>query len=100
MTAKTKLTQGLIAGAVAIAFAGGGLAIAQSNANAKVVIPQVANRAFEVQATTNLLNGSPWSALNLPANAPLFPISNRTAIVEEANQSGPPRYYRARVLEP
>lgn len=77
-----------------------GLAIAQSNANAKVVIPQVANRAFEVQATTNLLNGSPWSALNLPANAPLFPISNRTAIVEEANQSGPPRYYRARVLEP
>jgi len=31
MTAKTKLTQGLIAGAVAIAFAGGGLAIAQSS---------------------------------------------------------------------
>lgn len=31
MTAKTKLTQGLIAGAIAVAFAGGGLAIAQSN---------------------------------------------------------------------
>lgn len=82
------------------AAAGWGISIAQSNGITKVVIPQVANRAFEVQATTNLLNSNAWSALNLPANAPFFPSSNRTAIVEETIQPGPPRFYRARVFEP
>ena len=65
-----------------------------------VVIPQVANRAFEVQASTNLLSSNSWPVLNLPANAPFFPSSNRTAIVEEALSPGSPRYYRARVFEP
>lgn len=82
------------------AAAAWGIAIAQSNGTAAVVIPQVANRGFEVQATTNLFNSNSWSALNLPANAPFFPSSNRTAVVEETIQPGPPRFYRARVFEP
>jgi hypothetical protein len=73
---------------------------AQNNGNAQVLIPQVANRAFEVQATTNLFGSNSWSALNLPANSPFFPSSNRTAIVEETIRSGPPHFYRARVIEP
>jgi hypothetical protein len=82
------------------AAAAWGISITENNGNARVVIPQVANRGFEVQATTGLLNGNSWSALNLPANAPFFPSSNRTAIVEDSIQPGPPRFYRARVFEP
>ena len=77
-----------------------GVSIALNGTNAQVVIPQPANRAVEVQATTNLFNSDSWTALNLPANAPFFPSSNRTAIVEEPATSGSPRYYRVRVLEP
>jgi hypothetical protein len=38
--------------------------------------------------------------LNLPANAPFFPSTNRTTTVEEALSPESPRYYRARVFEP
>ena len=77
-----------------------GISIKRSSTNVQLNIPQVANRAFEVQATTNLLNSDSWSALNLPANAPSFPSSNRTAVVEDIVQPGPLRFYRARVFEP
>lgn len=77
-----------------------GIAIAPSNGHAHIVIPQVANRAFEIQATTNLFNGNSWSPLNLPANTPSFPAADRTVAVEDLIQSGPPKFYRARVYEP
>jgi len=82
------------------AAAAWGISIARSDTNAIVLIPQVANRAFEVQATTNLLSSNSWSALNLPANAPFFPSTNQTTTVEEALSPESPRYYRARVFEP
>ena len=77
-----------------------GISIERSNGNARITVPQVANRAFEIQSTFDLLNINSWSPLNLPANAPSFPVSNRTAIVEEPIQPGSPKYYRARVFEP
>ena len=77
-----------------------GISIATSNNNANVLIPQIANRALEIQTTTNLFNSNSWSTLNIPANAPFYPVSNRTAIVSEPAQPGNPRYYRARVFEP
>lgn len=77
-----------------------GISILASNGNARIVIPQVANRAFEVQSSPDLLDSNAWSPLNLPANAPFYPRSNRTAVVEEPVQSGAPRYYRARVFAP
>lgn len=77
-----------------------GISIAQSNENISVILPHVANRAIEVQATTNLSGSNSWSALNLPANAPFFPSSNRTTVVEETLQPAAPRFYRARVFEP
>ncbi len=79
---------------------GWGISITASNNTAQVLIPHVANRAFEVQTTTNLFNSNSWSTLNIPANAPFYPISNRTATVSEPVQPGNPRYYRARVFEP
>jgi hypothetical protein len=77
-----------------------GISVTRSNGNTRIIVPQVANRAFEVQGTSDLLNSNSWSPLNLPANAPLFPASNRTAVVEEPIQPGAPKYYRARVYEP
>jgi uncharacterized repeat protein (TIGR03806 family) len=77
-----------------------GIAITQSGDSATVVIPQIANRAFEVQATTNLLDSNSWWGLNLPANAPFFASSNRTAVVEEKIEPDSPHFYRARVFEP
>ena len=74
--------------------------IALNGGNAQVLITQPANRAVEVQATTNLFNANSWTALNLPANAPFFPVSNRTAIVEEPVTADSPKYYRVRVFEP
>ncbi len=79
---------------------GWSISIAASNNNAHVRIPQIANRAFEIQTTTNLFDSNSWSALNNPANAPFYPASNRTATVTEPLQPGNPRYYRARVFEP
>jgi len=77
-----------------------GIAIVPSNGNARIVIPQVANRAFEVQGALDLGNSNSWYPLNLPSNVPFFPISNRTAVVEEAIDPGTPKFYRARVYEP
>lgn len=76
------------------------ISVGLSNGNVRLIIPQVANRAFEVQATANLFDDNSWSPLNLPANAPSFPASNRTAVVEETLQPGATRFYRARVYEP
>lgn len=79
---------------------GWGVSIALSNGAVQIVIPHVANRAVEVQATTNLLNPGSWSALNQPDNAPFFPASNRTTLVAEPATGTTPKYYRVRVYEP
>lgn len=76
------------------------ISIAASNNTATVLIPHVANRAFQVQATTNLFNSNSWNVLNIPDNAPFYPNSNRTTTVTEPSQPIGPRYYRARVFEP
>jgi len=77
-----------------------GISIVATNGSTRIVVPQVANRAFEVQSTPDLLDSNAWSPLNLPANAPFFPSTNRTVVVQEPIQSGAARYYRARVFEP
>jgi uncharacterized repeat protein (TIGR03806 family) len=76
------------------------VAISASNGQAHVVIPQPANRAVEVHVTTNLLNPNAWQPLNVPANAPFFPASNRLWLVPDANATTDPQYYRVRVFEP
>ena len=66
MTAKTKLTQGLIAGAIAVAFAGGGLAIAQSNPPTTMgADPATAAGQQSSQATPMGSTGTPTGDYNL-----------------------------------
>ncbi len=74
--------------------------IALSNNVPQMVIPQIANRAVEVQLSTNYLNPDSWLVLDLPDNAPFFPISNRTVAVKAAPVDATNRFYRVRVFEP
>jgi hypothetical protein len=76
-----------------------GISITSSNNAAHILSPQIANRAVEIQSTTNLFNTNSWTPLNTADNAPFFPITNRTTTVTEPIQSAP-RFYRARVFEP
>jgi hypothetical protein len=65
-----------------------------------VTFDHLANRAFEVQHTTNLMDPSGWSALNVPENAPTFPATNNPASVPDTTGTAPEKYYRVRVFEP
>ncbi len=76
------------------------IAVAESNAQVHVVIPQPANRSVEVQRTTNLFNESSWAPLNVPANAPFFPATNRTLTVSDPIAQPGATFYRVRVAEP
>jgi hypothetical protein len=60
----------------------------------------VANRGFEVQVTPDFLNPALWSPFDVPANAPFFSISNRTAVVEDALAPDTNKFYRVRVFAP
>ncbi len=75
-----------------------GIGIERSGNNVNVVIPQVANRGFEVQWSTNLMSTSVWRFLNVPENCPQFSTSNRTHRVPDA-VGADPKFYRVRVYE-
>ena len=64
----------------------------------QVLVPQIANRGFEVQRSMKLSTPL-WQPLDLPANRPFFSATNRLLVVEEpkTNASG---FYRVRVFEP
>jgi len=65
-----------------------------------LVFPQTANRAFEIQSTTNLFNAAAWQPLDLPGNEPFFWITNRTGALQVATTNSPATYFRTRVFEP
>jgi glucose/arabinose dehydrogenase/mono/diheme cytochrome c family protein len=82
------------------AASGWGIGITNQNGTVQIVIPQIANRAIEVQSTTNLTAVNSWQPLNLPANAPFFPATNRVWSVTIPEIAPEPHYYRVRVFEP
>jgi hypothetical protein len=66
-----------------------------------VVFPRLANRGFEVQWTTNLLNSSSWQSLNVPENRPLFPAADETAHLSDGIAvNAQAKFYRVLVYEP
>lgn len=68
MTVKTKLTQGLIAGAVAVAFAGAGVAIAQSTPPTMGDNPATASGQQSTQNTPMGTTGTPANGATLSNN--------------------------------
>ena len=73
----------------------------QSDASStQIRFPRLANRAFEVQWSTNLQEVTSWVALDQPENRPFFSSTNGQAVIEAAIMHGPARFYRVRVYEP
>jgi uncharacterized repeat protein (TIGR03806 family) len=66
----------------------------------QISFPHLANRAFEVQVTTNILDPSSWIPLDLPGNEPFFPSSTRPGVVDDVLPSTANRFYRVRVFTP
>jgi glucose/arabinose dehydrogenase len=65
----------------------------------EISFPRIANRAFEVQWTTNLSNLNSWSPLDVPGNAQLFSITNSQESLSDL-LAAPGKFYRVRVREP
>jgi uncharacterized repeat protein (TIGR03806 family) len=65
----------------------------------QVLFPQIANRGFEVQATTDLFGADPWQALDVPGNQPFFSVTNRIWAIEDAISGAQSKFYRVRVFE-
>ena len=63
-----------------------------------IEFPQRANRGFEVNASLSPFTG--WSPLDLPANAPFYSATNRTASIPIPIGAGRNTFYRVRVFEP
>jgi len=65
----------------------------------EITFPQRANRGYELQSTPELAPGNLWMPVDVPANAPFFAASNRTATIQLPATS-PQQNYRVRVFEP
>jgi len=76
------------------------LGIQISGGSPEISFPGIANRSFEVQWTTNLAGSNSWTALDVPANAPLFSITNSQRRVADPAAVESTKFYRVRVSEP
>lgn len=75
------------------------IGIARSESDVFVTFTQIANRAFEVEYTTNIVPPVAWSPLDSPDNAPFFSVTNALKTVKDTPVRDE-RYYRVKVSEP
>lgn len=73
---------------------------AANGGDVEVHLPQIANRGFEVQFTTNPFGATTWQSLDIPANRPFFWITNHDGVVSDAMNPAVDTYYRVRVFAP
>ena len=66
----------------------------------QILFPRLANRAFEVQWTTNLNDVTSWVALDHPDNRPFFSSTNGEAVIQDVSSTSSARFYRVRIFEP
>ena len=76
------------------------IAMSYTDNVAQVTFPRLANRGFEVQATTNFLNPDSWTPLDVPGNEPSFPAITRAGMVSDPLPPTTARFYRVRVFAP
>jgi uncharacterized repeat protein (TIGR03806 family) len=77
-----------------------GIHVKASDQNAEIDFTRVANRGFEVQWSTNISDTRFWQPLDVPANAPVFIITNSSVTVQDTVTNAPAKYYRVKVFEP
>jgi hypothetical protein len=84
-----------------LSLSGWGLTIATDTNNlANVSWEQPANRAVELQWTTNLAATGPWQFFDAALNQPSYPASNRTQQLLLPSDATNSLFFRARVSEP
>src|SRR5262249_52861763 len=66
----------------------------------EIAFPQPANRGFQVQSTTNVLDASSWTPLEAPGNEPFFPSTPRPQRVLDLAPSTSAKFYRVRAFAP
>jgi hypothetical protein len=76
------------------------IGIQATNSAAQIYYQQIANRGFELQATTTLSDSNSWAALDLPCNEPFFSITNRDAVITDPDWNDTNKFYRLRVFPP
>jgi glucose/arabinose dehydrogenase len=76
------------------------LSVRATNSSAAVGFTQPANRAYRVEAATNLTSPITWQFLNVPENKPTYPASNNEAVVTDPGTNAAQKFYRVRVSTP
>jgi uncharacterized repeat protein (TIGR03806 family) len=71
-----------------------------NGSSAQVTFPRLANRGFEVQSSTNILDPNSWVPLDLAGNEPFFPVSTRAGAVDDLLPTWTAKFYRVRVFTP
>jgi uncharacterized repeat protein (TIGR03806 family) len=66
----------------------------------RISFARLANRAFDLQWTTNLFYTTPWVSLDHPDNRPFFAATNSETIIEDSILPSTPRFYRVRIYDP
>jgi uncharacterized repeat protein (TIGR03806 family) len=69
-------------------------------ASVQIIFPRLANRAYEVQWSTNLSDANSWVVLDHPDNRPFFSSTNAQTIMEDAITGSSVRFYRVRIFPP
>ena len=76
------------------------IGIQPKTSSVQIRYPCLANRAFEVQWTTNLQDPKSWIPLDHPYNRPFFSSTNSPALIEDVITPSSARFYRVRIYEP
>jgi hypothetical protein len=76
------------------------ISIQPKASSVKILFPRLANRAFEVQWSTNLSDAKSWVVLDHPDNRPFFSSTNSQAMIEDVAAISSAKFYRVRVYEP
>ena len=66
----------------------------------QISLPPLANRAFEVQWSTNLSDAKSWVVLDHPDNRPFFSSTNGQTMIEDVTTPPSARFYSVRIYEP
>jgi mono/diheme cytochrome c family protein len=66
----------------------------------RVVVPQMANRGFELQTADSLAPGATWMPLDLPVNRRFISATNQLLVFEQPVTNATSQFFRVRVYEP
>ena len=76
------------------------ISIQPKASSVQILIPRLANRAFEVQWSTSLSDAKSWVVFDHPDNRPFFSSTNGQEMIEDATTPSPSRFYRVRIFAP